>query len=67
MEKVPILIFANKQDLETSLSPDEIMKLMELELISNRPWSINACSALKGEGVKEGMEWIVEIISKKNA
>jgi hypothetical protein len=43
------------------------MKLMELESITNRPWSINACSAINGDGVKEGTEWIVEIISKKNA
>lgn len=66
LEKVPVLIFANKQDIETSLSPDEIMKLMELEEIANRPWSINACSAIQGEGVKEGMQWLVEVISKKN-
>ncbi len=66
MEKVPVLIFANKQDLEMSLSPDEIMSSMELEEISNRPWAIHACSALKGDGVKEGMEWIVKIMSSKS-
>ena len=66
MEKVPVLIFANKQDLETALSPDEIITLMELEGLTNRFWMINACSALKGEGVTEGMQWLVDQISKKS-
>ena len=47
---VPVLIFANKQDIQMSLSADEVMSLMELENITNRKWSIFACSAIKGEG-----------------
>lgn len=48
---------------------------MELNGITNRQWSINACSATIGDGkkaivyaigVKEGMQWLIEIISKKN-
>ena len=45
-----MLIFANKQDIQMSLSADEVMSLMELENITNRKWSIFACSAIKGEG-----------------
>ena len=64
MEKVPILVFANKQDKNDALQPNEIMEKMELSSISDRKWSINACVAITGEGVEEGMKWLVETVSK---
>lgn len=38
---------------------------MKLNNIVDRFWSINACCALNGDGVKEGMEWLSEIIAKR--
>ena len=64
LEKVPILVFANKQDKSDALQPNEIMEKMELSSISDRKWSINACVATTGEGVEEGMKWLVETVSK---
>ncbi len=66
MDKVPLLVFANKQDIEGALTPEEIMESMELTEIQNRAWLINSCIATKGEGVEEGMKWMMEKISKKN-
>jgi hypothetical protein len=37
---------------------------MKLKTITDRPWSLHACSAKKGENIKEGMEWLVDIVSK---
>jgi hypothetical protein len=42
------------------------MDAMNLGNITSRFWSIHACSALKGSGIEEGLEWLVEVISKKN-
>lgn len=41
---------------------------MDLNSLQNRYWSIYPCSALTGEGVKEGMQNLMEIIgsNKKN-
>ena len=64
LEKVPILVFANKQDKNDALQPNEIMEKMQLGNISDRKWSINACVATTGEGVEEGMKWLVETVSK---
>ena len=47
---VPLLIFANKQDLLSSLPADEIEEMLNLSLISDRAWTIAACSAKDGEG-----------------
>ena len=50
LAKVPFLIFANKQDIQDALQPNEIMDKMELSTIVNRKWSINACVATTGAG-----------------
>mmetsp|Transcript_25927 Transcript_25927/g.30318 ORF Transcript_25927/g.30318 Transcript_25927/m.30318 type:complete len:188 (+) Transcript_25927:36-599(+) len=47
---VPILVFANKQDLELAMPADEIEEVLHLSQINDRPWSIQACSAQSGEG-----------------
>ena len=64
LSNVPILVFANKQDKNDALQPNEIMEKMDLSSISDRKWSINACVATTGEGVADGMKWLVETVSK---
>jgi signal recognition particle receptor subunit beta len=51
LKNVPILVFANKQDI-FGLPADDIMDLLKLNSIIDRNWSLCACSALKGEGNK---------------
>jgi ADP-ribosylation factor-like protein 3 len=57
LNKVPLLVFANKQDMPTCLAPDEviyikskIINLLELSNIVDRDWCLYACSAIKGDG-----------------
>ncbi|KYQ89077.1 ARF-like protein [Tieghemostelium lacteum] len=59
------LIFANKQDLDGSLTTDEISKNLDLESLSTHHWTIKGCSAVTGKGLEEGIEWVVnDIISR---
>ena len=67
LAKVPILVFANKQDKNDALQPNDIMEKMELSSITDRKWSINACVATTGEGVADGMKWLVETVSKNQS
>ena len=61
MEGKPLLVLANKQDLITALSPEEIADTLNLfSLQGQRPWQIQPCSAKTGEGLAEGMKWLVE-------
>ena len=62
---VPLLIFANKQDLLNALPPDEIAEALNLHLLRDRQWQIQGCSALKNKGLKEGLDWVIEKTSKK--
>lgn len=65
LNNVPILVFANKQDLVHAASASEIAQSLNLHLIKDRPWQIQACSAILDEGVKDGMEWISQNVKKK--
>ena len=63
-----LLILANKQDIGGALSAEEIVKVLDLdtnEKFSNRHWSILACSAVSGEGLKEGMDWMVQDVGSR--
>eukprot|EP00420_Gonyaulax_spinifera_P034466 CAMPEP_0197870976 /NCGR_PEP_ID=MMETSP1439-20131203/1512_1 /TAXON_ID=66791 /ORGANISM="Gonyaulax spinifera, Strain CCMP409" /LENGTH=137 /DNA_ID=CAMNT_0043489887 /DNA_START=30 /DNA_END=443 /DNA_ORIENTATION=+ len=56
---IPLLVFANKQDLLQATPADEIAKSLNLSEIKDREWTIQACSATEGSGLQEGMEWLV--------
>ncbi|KAJ3270279.1 ADP-ribosylation factor protein 3 [Terramyces sp. JEL0728] len=62
--KIPLLVFANKQDLVTALPGDEIALGLNLNSIRDRPWQIQACSAKNGDGISEGMEWAMSVLEK---
>lgn len=49
---VPVLIFANKQDLLTAAPASEIAEGLNLHTIRDRIWQIQSCSALNGEGIQ---------------
>ncbi|KAJ0583607.1 putative small GTPase superfamily, ARF/SAR type, P-loop containing nucleoside triphosphate hydrolase [Helianthus annuus] len=52
-----VLIFANKQDLPGALDDAAVTESLELHKIKNRQWSIFKTSAIKGEGLFEGLDW----------
>lgn len=63
LQGIPLLVYANKQDL-IGLDCDEISNALELDTITNRKWSIFSCSAIKNEGVNEGISWLLSEINK---
>ena len=63
--KAPILILANKQDLENVMTPDEISDILVLSKIKERPWAIFKCSAVKEVGLEEAMTWLSKTVSGK--
>lgn len=61
-----LLIFANKQDLDGALSKEDIYEVLELDKMSqDRHWSIMSCSAVTGNGLVEGIDWMVEDVAKR--
>ncbi|CAM1326116.1 ARL3 (predicted) [Pycnogonum litorale] len=62
---VPLLVYANKQDLLNAAAASEISDGLNLHNIRDRDWHIQACSATSGEGVKAGMEWVMSSLKRK--
>ena len=70
-----LLILANKQDVDGAVSVETIARLLQLdndtdndassEVVKNRHWKILACSAVTGDGLREGMDWIVDDIASR--
>mmetsp|Transcript_4626 Transcript_4626/g.4773 ORF Transcript_4626/g.4773 Transcript_4626/m.4773 type:complete len:91 (-) Transcript_4626:132-404(-) len=66
LENVPLLVLANRQDLISASSAEDISDGLNLPSIRNRSCTIQPCSAKKGEGLQEGMEWVVEKVNESN-
>lgn len=57
-----LLVFANKQDQPGVLSAADVSTSLKLTQLKERSWSIFGCSAVTGEGVNEGMDWLVTTV-----
>lgn len=55
---VPLLVFANKQDLENAATIEEITLRFALNSIGGRKWVIRPACAKDQYGVVEGLEWL---------
>lgn len=62
LKNAVFLIFANKQDVEGCMTEAEITEKFNLAEVKNHNWHIQACSAKKGDGLKEGLDWLTERI-----
>lgn len=60
-----LLVFCNKQDLQGSLSVEEIKEFLQLDNFQTRHWAVVPCSAVTGEGLIEGINWIVGDIAAR--
>eukprot|EP00039_Didymoeca_costata_P029214 m.23659 g.23659 ORF g.23659 m.23659 type:complete len:179 (+) comp7528_c0_seq2:173-709(+) len=59
-----VLIYANKQDAKGALSASDISQSLSLTTMTHHSYHIQACCALTGEGLYEGMEWLAGQLKK---
>ena len=62
-----LLVFANKQDMgiATTVSVAEVTELLWLNQLHGRTWYCTGCSAVLGQGINEGLTWLVQELRKK--
>ncbi|KAL6075641.1 GTP binding [Balamuthia mandrillaris] len=93
LEGVPLLIFANKQDLENAVNPAQLANVLQLYSIldqehekekldeegegensnkkerskprQRREWKVQQAIAKDAEGLREGLEWLAEVMKKR--
>lgn len=59
----PLLVLANKQDLGEAIDPVKVS--LALDLLSDaesRPQCVQPCSTQTGEGIREGVEWLMSCL-----
>ena len=66
LKNLPVLIMANKQDLDSALSVEEIIKKIEFEKFKDKTWLALGTSIITGEGIEEGLDWMISILNKTN-
>lgn len=61
---VPVMVFANKQDLLGALQAAGVAEALNLHAIRDRKWHIQGCSAKNGEGMEPGLDWVLKTVKK---
>jgi ADP-ribosylation factor-like protein 3 len=60
---IPMLLWANKQDLLNALTPSEIVQSLDLQLIKDRSFQVIGCSTRDKAGLEDGVDWIHGVYS----
>jgi ADP-ribosylation factor-like protein 1 len=62
LKDAAFLVFANKQDLPDALTEAQVSEALGLDALKKRQWAIFKTSAIKGKGLYEGLDWLVNTI-----
>ncbi|ETV67345.1 hypothetical protein H257_16426 [Aphanomyces astaci] len=63
MQNVHVLVFANKQDLPNAMTTDQVTAALDMEALTrNHRWFVQGCCAPKGDGLYEGLDWVIDTV-----
>ena len=62
---IPVLVMANKQDAPGAITPHEVQARFGLQRDggSSQPQNVLGVTAINGDGVEEGIHWLVDAVS----
>ncbi len=66
LEKIPLLVLANKNDIPNALNSKQIIDKMDLTSIAGREVSCYSISAKNANNIDKTMEWLIKH-GKKNS
>ena len=64
LRDIPVLVYANKQDLPKAVQPRQLAKRLDLIGVKDREWHIQPCVATKGDGLYEGLDWLSNALKR---
>eukprot|EP00455_Lapot_gusevi_P011381 TRINITY_DN1523_c0_g3_i1.p1 TRINITY_DN1523_c0_g3~~TRINITY_DN1523_c0_g3_i1.p1 ORF type:complete len:195 (+),score=38.70 TRINITY_DN1523_c0_g3_i1:93-677(+) len=71
LQNAAVLVLANKQDLPRAMSVSEVTERLALPSLSRglapRPWHVQACCAVTGEGIYQGLDWLSDTVNARRA
>merc|ERR1712039_840188 len=60
LQGVPLLCMANKQDSPNALDVKGLSRLFDFEkILGDRPHHVHPCCALQGQGLQDGVRWLM--------
>ena len=59
-----VLVMANKQDLPRAVPAHKVIDGLSLRSLRHA-WYLQPCSAISGDGVYEGLEWLHQALRKR--
>lgn len=59
-----LLVYANKQDLPHAKTTAEVADKMALHSLRTRDWFVQGAQATRGDGLYEGLDWVVTALHK---
>merc|ERR1719322_987480 len=59
LKETVLLVFANKQDIAV-MDVKEIIDKLDLTSLKGRAWHCQGTSAISGQGLNEGMTWLIK-------
>ncbi|KAM6961122.1 LOW QUALITY PROTEIN: ADP-ribosylation factor-like protein 14 [Aplochiton taeniatus] len=63
LERVPLVVLANKQDLPGAVSPEQLTRRLDLRRVCGiRYWFVQLCSALTGVGLEDGFRRVAYML-----
>lgn len=65
LAKAVLLVFANKQDITGAMSGREVAAQLQLEKLRDRPYFVQDCCGLSGDGLTPGLDWLASAIANK--
>ena len=65
LKDCPVLVYANKEDLNGALAPGEVTEKLGMGQLKGRTWLVQGASATTGQGLKEGLDWMASALLKK--
>ncbi|KIW97958.1 uncharacterized protein Z519_01542 [Cladophialophora bantiana CBS 173.52] len=55
-----LLVFLNKTDVAGGMTQEEVTQLLDLKRILTHRWVVIPCSAMTGENLEKGLDWVVQ-------
>ena len=65
LKDAALLVLANKQDLPHAMSTEHLVERLKLDELHDRPWMVQPCCAVTGEGLHEGFDWLADTLLSK--
>mmetsp|Transcript_12337 Transcript_12337/g.18492 ORF Transcript_12337/g.18492 Transcript_12337/m.18492 type:complete len:115 (-) Transcript_12337:162-506(-) len=66
LKNIPVLIMCNKQDIPQALTSGELREKLAIDQLKQGNVRMQECSAVKGTGLTEGLEWLSSIVNRKD-